>query len=121
MDAQRRVKVLLVEDDDDTPMLLAELLSDEFDVSTAADGALALELLEQTSPDVLVTDESLPGIQGTALAKTVKERWPQIRVVLVSGYTRLPGSGACDVVLNKPVDVEVLSKVLEDLSAPGLH
>jgi CheY-like chemotaxis protein len=116
-----RAKVLLVEDDDDTRTLLAELLADDFDVSTSADGASALTLLEKGDrPTVLVTDESLPGLKGSALARTVKRRWPDVRVVLVSGFN-LGKADAVDAVLNKPVDLDELSRVLEDLSVPTVH
>jgi DNA-binding response OmpR family regulator len=115
------MKVLLVEDDEDTRLLLAELLEEQFDVSTAPDGTAALELLDERTPDTVVTDESLPGIPGTKLAETVKRRWPNVRVVLVSGYSGLDHTSACDLVLKKPVDVDVLSKALEALSAARVH
>lgn len=104
-----RIKVLLVEDDGDSRELLAELLETEFDVSTAPDGLAGLEAFEAQHPDVVVTDESLPGMLGTELAARVKAREPRARVILVSGYTQVQGAEHCDVVLRKPIDVERLS------------
>lgn len=116
-----RIKVLVVEDDLDSRELLAELLGGEFDVSTAADGLEGLRVFEAERPDVVVTDESLPGLSGTLLAQQVKERRPEARVVLVSGYAQVRGSERCDAVLRKPVDVERLSQVVHELGARAAH
>ncbi|MCP3140580.1 response regulator [Pyxidicoccus xibeiensis] len=116
-----RIKVLLVEDDGDSRELLAELLEAEFDVSTAPDGLAGLRAFETWHPDVVVTDESLPGICGTELAQRVKEREPRARVILVSGYTQVQGAEYCDVVLRKPIDVERLSAAVGRLGDEARH
>lgn len=94
-----------MEDDGDSRELLAELLEADFDVSTAEDGLAGLAAFEAQLPDVLITDESLPGLSGTALARKAKALRPEARVLLVSGYTEVTGAESCDVVLSKPVDV----------------
>lgn len=84
-------KILLVEDE---PLILqatAELLADDgYEVAEATGCEEALAYLE-AEPDtsVLVTDlnVSCPG-DGMSLAKAVAERWPHIRIVLVSGAMR---------------------------------
>jgi DNA-binding NtrC family response regulator len=116
-----RIKVLLVEDDGDSRELLAELLESEFDVSTAQDGLAGLRAFEDQHPDVVVTDESLPGMCGTELAQKVKEREPRARVILVSGYTQVQGAEHCDVVLRKPIDVERLSAAVGRLGDEARH
>lgn len=110
-----RIKVLLVEDDGDSRELLAELLEFEFDVVTATDGLAGLKAFESEWPDVVVTDESLPGLNGTELARRVKARAPRTRVILVSGYTEVDGAEHCDLVLRKPIDVERLSRSVGQL------
>jgi DNA-binding NtrC family response regulator len=115
-----RIKVLLVEDDGDSRELLAELLELDFEVITAADGVAGLRAFEDDHPDVVVTDESLPGMCGTALAQEVKSRQPKAGVVLVSGYSDVD-SGYCDVVLRKPIDVERLSAVVGSLGEAARH
>ncbi|MFP2931522.1 response regulator [Pyxidicoccus sp. 3LG] len=116
-----RIKVLLVEDDGDSRELLAELLEAEFEVSTAPDGLAGLRAFESQHPDVVVTDESLPGLCGTELAQRVKEREPRARVILVSGYTQVQGAEYCDVVLRKPIDVERLSATVGRLGEEARH
>ncbi|MCP3098630.1 response regulator [Myxococcus sp. K15C18031901] len=105
-----RIKVLLVEDDGDSRELLAELLEFEFEVVTAADGLAGFRAFESERPDVVVTDESLPGLSGTELARKVKAQAPHTRIILVSGYTQVPGAELCDLMLRKPLDVERLSR-----------
>lgn len=116
-----RIKVLLVEDDGDSRELLAELLEAEFDVSTAPDGLAGLAAFESEHPDVVVTDESLPGMLGTELATRVKALEPRARVILVSGYTQVQGAEHCDVVLRKPIDVERLSATVGRLGNEARH
>lgn len=104
-----RIKVLVVEDDGDSREVLAEILGVDFDVLTAADGLAGLEAFQSEHPDVLITDETLPGLSGTALARRVKDQSPDVRVVLVSGHAALPNPDLFDVVLRKPVDIDKLA------------
>ncbi|MCK8504036.1 MULTISPECIES: response regulator [Myxococcus] len=116
-----RIKVLLVEDDADSRELLAELLEFDFDVVTASDGLSGLRAFESTHPDVVVTDESLPGLTGTELARRVKARSAHTRVILVSGYTQVDGAEHCDLMLRKPIDVERLSSAVGRLGEEARH
>lgn len=119
VEATPNIRLLLVEDDADNRELLAELLSLDFDVRTAADGQEAYERFLSEPVDVVITDETLPRMRGTQLARAVKERAPHVGVVLVSGYGRVPGAEACDAVLGKPVDVDVLTRTVRGLARPA--
>ena len=114
-----RIKVLVVEDDGDSREVLAEILGVDFDVLTAADGLAGLEAFQSEHPDVLITDETLPGLSGTALARRVKDMFPDARVVLVSGHASLPNPELFDVVLRKPVDIDKLAAAVG--GAAGAH
>jgi DNA-binding NtrC family response regulator len=89
--ANASAPVLLVEDD---PLILestADLLAGSgCDVLRACSFAEAMQLLEAGPvPPVVVTDISLAdGSSGLDLARTVAERWPQTRVLIVSGACR---------------------------------
>ncbi len=52
----------------------------------AADGELALPQLEQLKPDLLITDIRMPFMDGLQLCRLVRERLPQTKVIIVSGY-----------------------------------
>lgn len=81
--------ILAVEDDDRVRRLtITRLRALGYRVLEAMDGAAALELLEsETAIDLVFTDLVMPGgISGYDLAEQVRQRWPDIRVLLTSGY-----------------------------------
>ena len=52
----------------------------------ACNGEEALAMLEQEQADILVTDIKMPFMDGLALASTVRQRWPAMRIIILSGY-----------------------------------
>jgi CheY-like chemotaxis protein len=114
------LRILLAEDEP----LLRELTSDDlrdagYTVACAANGDKALQVLEQEFFEVLVTDIRMPGsLDGWELARTARDRWPEIKVVYLSGYSPevqqpVPGGRF----LKKPCRLEDLLRVLEELAA----
>ena len=88
---------------------LIELKCPEFEVvKTADNGQGALDLLENTDTDVLITDVKMPIMDGVTLARKVKDRYPQIITLIISGYQEFEyaraaiQTGVCDYIL-KPV------------------
>ena len=80
--------VLLVEDEDVARGALRDILAVlGYNVTAVGSGEKAGELPAVPPFDVLLTDLMLPGIAGPDLARGLKERWPALRVVLMSGYT----------------------------------
>jgi len=87
--ADSRASLLVVEDQDSVRRLLGRQLQRiGFDVSTASDGLAALEQLDrEPAPlDLLVTDVTMPRLGGAALADQLRERWPELPVLYISGY-----------------------------------
>lgn len=89
----------------------------------ATNGAEALELLrEGPLPDVIITDIRMPKMDGVAFAKACKERYPELRVVVLSGYSDFEYTkaaiqlGVRDYLL-KPVVRNELSSLLSDIAA----
>jgi CheY-like chemotaxis protein len=66
------------------------LLELGYDVREAPNGPAALRVLEESpGPRLLFTDIGLPGgLNGRQLAEEARRRWPEIRVLLTTGYTR---------------------------------
>lgn len=116
--AERRHRLLIVDDDVDTRELLAESMSDEFEVVAVGDAQAALRALETFAADVVLTDESLPGMRGVELAVILKERQPEMRVILFSGHLTIPGAEAADLVLRKPLD---LPELHDAVASQALH
>jgi CheY-like chemotaxis protein len=81
-------RVLLVDDEAMVRETLAASLEDAgYTVLTAADGSQALDLLRSSvSVDILVTDLSMPGIDGLALIQQARCQRPALPAVLLTGY-----------------------------------
>jgi PAS domain S-box-containing protein len=86
--ASRKGVVLVVDDEADIRCVMAEVLRLQgYTVLEAADAPEALRQLHETRPDMLVTDVGLPnGMNGRQLADQVRVQWPQMPVLLVTGY-----------------------------------
>ena len=110
-------KVVLVVDDEPLVRLNAVDMFEEmgFEVLEAADGAGALRVLERR-PEValLFSDCRMPGMSGPELAHTVAERYPHVRIVLVSGYVNVQKLDWP--LLPKPYDANSLRKVAGDIA-----
>jgi CheY-like chemotaxis protein len=114
-------RVLLVEDHLDTRQMYAEFLGIDFDVMTASDGEDALSMMRLHPPDVLVTDLSLPRMDGFELIARVRAD-PVLRaipVICLSGYggheheERALAAG-CDRILQKPCMPDALAEVVSE-------
>jgi two-component system, response regulator YesN len=55
-------------------------------IGEAGDGLEGLRLIEQLSPDIVITDMKMPGMDGTELLRIVTERFPQIKLIVASGF-----------------------------------
>jgi PAS domain S-box-containing protein len=82
-----RPRILLVEDEEAMRKVVAELLSDEFDVETAADGEQALVAVLRARPDLIITDIVMPLLDGVELVRMLRETpsTSNIPVLLTSG------------------------------------
>jgi two-component system cell cycle sensor histidine kinase/response regulator CckA len=116
--------VLLVEDENVVRQLAARAFSTAgWQVLAAESGEAALELAEtQTiSPRVLVTDAVMPGLDGPSLAARLRQRWPGLPVLLVSGYIderlRAAAEHAAIEVVSKPYRLAELLGRASELAA----
>jgi PAS domain S-box-containing protein len=87
--AQTGAIVLLVEDEPAVRAIAARSLERAgFRVLQASDGASALELMDRHGqPDLVLTDLMMPGIGGTELARRLRQRWPALPILFMSGYS----------------------------------
>jgi two-component system response regulator AtoC len=115
----RRPRVLVVDDAEGIRGYVANLLELRgFEVDSAEDGRSALSLLESgAAPDVVLLDVMLPGIDGIEVLKRVRERAPELPVVMLSVVGRASTiveamqCGAADY-LNKPFEEDELELTL---------
>lgn len=81
-----KAKVLVVDDERLIADSLAAILhSKGYDVKALYDGKSALEACQCGAPDCIISDVMMPGINGVDLAITVRQRFPQCRILLFSG------------------------------------
>lgn len=112
--------ILFIEDEEELRGLIGDSLADVgHDVAIAAEGREAIRLLASGVYDVVISDVSMPGeISGVDLAELVEERYPQTRVILVSGHARaqLPPIPATARFLPKPYRFSQLLALLPEAS-----
>ncbi|GAA5786223.1 hypothetical protein GCM10007860_32620 [Chitiniphilus shinanonensis] len=100
-----RRTVMLVDDDNAVREVTAAQLQElGYRVIEAGSGVVALELLSQAvHPDLLLADFAMPGMNGGELARRVRERWPALPVLFISGYADLRRAELEDIdVIQKP-------------------
>ncbi|HXP47641.1 MAG TPA: PAS domain S-box protein [Terriglobales bacterium] len=125
--------ILIVEDDSSLRWLTVQILTQfGYTVLEAGDGSQALALAEERAGniDILLTDVVMPGCNGRQLARQVEQLYPQIKVLLMSGYTaeivaQQDGKEIALAFLEKPCTPEELGlkvrEVLGQSDAPRLR
>ena len=92
MQSPTRMTVLCVEDEDQQLKLRKLLFESEgFNVLTAQTGRQALELFQANPVDAVVLDYWMAGMSGMAVATELKRLRPTIPIIVLSGWTSLPG------------------------------
>ena len=117
-------KILIVEDEPQVRDVLKMLLSfDGHEIVTASDAQEALVIFEQGGFDVVITDFSMPGMKGDALALALKARLPDQPVIMVTAHAEvLKTSGVplrgVDQLVNKPFQIQELRDAIRKATAP---
>lgn len=119
LDAALRIHLLLVDDEPDFKEVMQQHLGQagiRLSVSECCSDGLELLALQQI--DVVIMDMNMPGMDGIQCLRKVKERWPQIEVIILTGHASVKSgiegmeSGAFDYCI-KPIDVEELIEKVE--------
>jgi CheY-like chemotaxis protein len=110
--------VLVVDDDEDVrPAVVALLESMGHRVLSAASGAEALAIIECEALDVLVTDVVMPGMSGYQLAEQARQIRPDLPIVCMTGFSLLAAERpGCSVVLRKPFRAAELKAAISGLA-----
>ena len=86
----------------------------------ASDGEMALPLIRKVKPDVLITDIKMPFMDGLALSRIVSQEFPQMKIIIISGYddfeyARQAIRVGVEQYLLKPITKMNLQKALEEI------
>lgn len=115
-------RLLVVDDEVLIREVLATVLGDEgYAVTTASDGRHALALITADPPDLLISDVTMPHMDGRELLTQVREQFPTLPVILMSALT--PWKPQRDLpahteFLAKPFDLGVLLACIARLTTP---
>jgi len=117
-------RILLVDDDHQFLETMSELLRlRQYDVESASDCLLAIELLRSRKIDLLVTDIVMPNYDGLELIITVREQFPKVKIIAISGggkidkktYLMMAKGLRADAVLEKPFLCSELDDLIKSL------
>jgi two-component system response regulator (stage 0 sporulation protein F) len=109
------VKILLV--DDDFSFLSSLMVSAEkegWQAEAATNGVRALFFLKTFNPDIIVADFQMPEMRGDQLTLAVKEKYPDIPVILMTAGV-FPKNHLADRVIEKPFKFTQLKNLVEEL------
>ena len=111
-------RVLVVDDDDDMRSLMSHLLSADYEVTSAADGAAGLALAKETRPDLVVLDLLMPRMHGFEVCQRIREdadlKATKVLISSSKSYqhdvrTSVEETGADDYIV-KPFEIEEFKK-----------
>lgn len=109
--------ILIVDDEVGPRESLKMVLKPFYKVETAEDGAKALQIIEQKEIDLVTLDLKMPGMEGGEVLKKIKQKKPDIEVLIVTGYGSLKSAidgirhGACDYLI-KPFNISDIVNVI---------
>ncbi len=116
-----RSRRILVIDDDDyfREMLIEALKICEYTAIPAASPKEALDIIKSSAVDAVITDIKMPVMDGVSLAKTIKEKHPDLPVILITAYHTLDRRSFADQkkvvdgILQKPFGLELILDLLK--------
>jgi len=119
-------KVLVVDDEEIVRVShMRSLAGQDCTVEAAQGGEQALENMQKAPADVVLMDLRMPGVDGLATLKRIKEKWPDTEVVIITGYPSVftareaIGLGAFDYLV-KPVGPDKVLAVANQAMAQRL-
>jgi CheY-like chemotaxis protein len=119
----RDATILIVDDEAPIRALLGDILRARgHRVLVAEDGLAGLRTIESMRFDMVITDLSMPGADGWRVATEVRRRWPDAKVVIITGYggyadTAVPGGDATlfDALISKPFNIGEIDATISRL------
>lgn len=123
--ARGGTRILLVEDDHAVRQQMAESLEAiGYAVRQACDGEAALRSVQESTPDLIISDYMMPGISGAELIREVRRRAPAIPMVIATGYADMHAVEELigqEMVLRKPFPLAELAAVVERAIERAAH
>jgi DNA-binding NtrC family response regulator len=117
-------RILVVDDQESMRTLLKDMLEViGYEVTLADGGEEALSAMKSSGFDLVLSDLNMPGMDGAALLRRVKSSYPEMPVVIITGYgtfhteKRVMREGA-DGYISKPCTLSKIEKTLSSILSP---
>lgn len=115
-------KILIIDDEKDLCLVLSRFLSKHgYEVLEANKGKRALELIQDSVPDLILCDFMLDDMDGTTVLKAIKEMNPAIPVIIITGFSNIKTAvevmrlGAVDYIIKPLIPEEILLTIRKAL------
>jgi CheY-like chemotaxis protein len=112
--------VILCVDDEPNSLVLRKLVLQKagYEVVTANSAVAALDVLASSRVDLVLSDQLMPGVTGTELARQIKDKWPFLPVILISGVNEIPpDSEIADLFMSKVEGPIMMCQNINDVLA----
>ena len=119
MEKHKAKSILIIDDEEVMRDFLSDVL-EEYNISKAADGDKAIELLSNENFDLIITDMKMPRESGEEVVKFAKGKYPDAKIIVISGYSSLMSvSNTLDrgvnAFLSKPFTIKQIRAEVEKL------
>ena len=119
-------RILVVDDDPAIRSLLEDVLAlKKYDVLTADDGSTAIDVLQESKVDLVITDLQMSGIDGMKLLEHIRNEFPEVLVIIITAYGTIDTTvsalkkGAYNFI-SKPIQIheflDMIEKVVEKIN-----
>ena len=114
--AAHGIRVLVVDDEDMVRSIAEQLLTlNGHQVDQAGSGGEALPMIEEAHYDIVFTDYGMPEMTGAELAAQIRQKYPQLPIVLLTGYTDTEAAvDEVDAILSKPFKLDELETLIQE-------
>ena len=117
-----QLRLLIVDDEPSIRTLLAQVLTRSgYRVQSCAGGLSALSTIRQEIPDILLSDLNMPGMSGFELLAVVRQRFPEIKTIAMSGAysgNGIPAGVVADAFYAKGTNFHALTEILHAMAVP---
>jgi DNA-binding NtrC family response regulator len=114
----KKNRILVVDDNINMCITLQDILLDDgYDVLISDNGQEALDIIDKNEPHLIITDMRMPNIDGLELLQIVKDRYPNIEIIImtalgeVDSYLKAMKIGAFEYI-TKPINPKMLKSII---------
>ena len=121
----KKIRILIVDDSTSFRMGMRALLEIQPDMEVAGEadcGRKAIESLEELQPDLILLDAKMPGLTGPEVTRLIRDRWPQMNIVLMTmfpDYRSKSINVGVDAFLTKGIPPEDVLSVIRGIGHPA--